>query len=79
MTDETDIRTNWQRGSVSQQYMLTSGTWQGRVWYLPFSQEWTAVISQANVVVSYNFFKNLVEAQVWCEGRLAELRAQGKC
>ena len=79
MTDDTDIRKNWLPGPASQQYILTSGTCQGRVWYLPFSQEWTAVISQANVVVSYTFFKNLVEAQIWCEERLAELQAQGKC
>ncbi len=75
MTDDTDIRKNWLPGPASQQYILTSGAYEGRAWYLPFSGEWTAAISQANAILNDNFFKNLVEAQVWCEDRLAELQA----
>lgn len=75
MTDDTDIRKNWLPGPSPQQYILTSGAYEGRVWYIP-SQEWAAVITQANTVLNYNFFKNLVEAQIWCEERLAELQAK---
>ncbi len=65
----------WQRGPVAHQYSLTVGDHQALVW-LQTTGGWVAMISRDHIVVQHNFFKNLVEAQIWCETRLAQIQAQ---
>ena len=64
----------WQRGPVAHQYSLTVGEWQARVWY-QITGDWAALISRNHSAVDDHYFKNLMEAQLWCEDRLAELQA----
>ena len=64
----------WQRGSTQQQYTLTVGDYQALVWRQT-TGGWVAMISREHKAVEHNFFKNLVEAQVWCEARLIQLQA----
>jgi hypothetical protein len=63
----------WQRGPGQQQYTLTIGALEARVWYQP-AGEWAALITQNRVAVSHNFFRNLMDAQLWCEARLTEMK-----
>jgi hypothetical protein len=64
----------WQRGS-GQQYTLTAGDYQALVWYLS-TGEWAALISRNHTAVNNNLFPTRIDAQVWCEDRLAELQAK---
>jgi hypothetical protein len=69
------MNTMWQRGSVQQQYTLTVGLYQALVWYQT-TGVWAALISRENVAVNNHVFKTLMDAQIWCEDRLAELQAK---
>ncbi len=62
----------WQRGSTQQQYTLTVGDYQALVW-LQTTGDWTALISRDHTAVKHNFFKNVIEAQLWCEAYLAKI------
>jgi hypothetical protein len=64
----------WQRDSGQQQYTLTLGICQAKVWYQP-AGEWAALITQDQTPVSHNFFRNLMDAQMWCEARLAAMQS----
>jgi hypothetical protein len=68
----------WQRGLSQQQYTLTCGTYQMQVWYQS-AGEWGALISLDHTAISNNFFKTLMDAQIWCEERLAEFLVQSQC
>jgi hypothetical protein len=65
----------WQRSSTQQQYTLTIGDYQALVWRQT-TGGWVAMISRDHTAVQHNFFKNLVEAQGWCEMCLAQLQAK---
>jgi hypothetical protein len=64
----------WQRGPGHHQYTLTTGGYEAHVWYQP-SGEWAALISRNDIPENCNFFKNVMDAQTWCETRLAEMQA----
>ena len=65
----------WHHGSKQQQYTLTIGDYQARVWRQT-TGGWVAMISRDHTAVQHNFFKNLVEAQGWCEMCLAQLHVK---
>ena len=68
------MNTKWQPGSNHHHYTLVSDTCQARVWLGP-ERDWTALITCDNEAVNHHFFKNLMEAQLWCEERLSELHS----
>ncbi len=65
----------WQRGPVAHQYSLIVGDCQALVWQQPMGR-WAALISRDQTAVTERYFKNLMEAQLWCEARLAQLQAK---
>jgi hypothetical protein len=77
MTNDAEARMNtkWQRGSKQQQYMLTVGVYQAFVWYQR-TGEWSALISRDHKAINKGTFATRIDAQVWCEERIAELHAK---
>jgi hypothetical protein len=65
----------WQRGSKLQQSTLSVGDYQALVWYQT-TGEWAALIRRDHTAINSDLFATLIDAQVWCEDRLAELQAQ---
>ncbi len=65
----------WQHGPVAHQYSLIVGDHQALVWRQT-TGGWVALISRDHTTVAHNFFKNLIEAQVWCESYLAQLQSK---
>ena len=65
----------WQPGPVAHQYSLTVGEWQALVWRRPMGR-WAAFISRDHTAVTERYFKNLMDAQMWCEARLTELQTK---
>ncbi len=63
---------DWHRGRIVHQYSLTVGDHQALVW-LQTTGDWTALISREHAAVAHNFFKNVIEAQLWCEAYLAKI------
>ncbi len=65
----------WHRSSTQHQYTLTAGDYQALVWWQT-TGGWVAMISRDHIAVEHNFFKNLIEAQVWCEACLIQFKAK---
>lgn len=65
---------DWQQ-SDEQNYTLTLGTVQARVWLLP-SGDWSALISQQHTAVVDTSFTLMQDAFDWAETRLTELQAK---
>jgi hypothetical protein len=65
----------WHRGPVAHQYTLIVGEWQALVWQQPMGR-WAALISRDHTAVTERYFTNLMDAQMWCEARLAQLQAK---
>ena len=68
----------WQISPKLRQYTLEVGTCMAIV-RQDLSQFWTAQIVRAGVAMEHDSFDALADAQAWCQSRLAELSAGGKC
>ncbi len=66
---------NWHAGSIAHQYSLVVSDHQALVWRQT-TGGWVALISRDHMALEHNFFKNLVEAQIWCETRLTQLQTK---
>ena len=65
----------WQHGPQLRQYTLTVDTYQALVWHQAAGQ-WAAIISHEGTAINSDTFETLMDAQMWCEGRLAKLQAK---
>ncbi len=68
----------WTSDTTSEKYTTMLGNCQGMVWQHP-QGTWAALVSRDRSATAQNSFPSLEEAQAWCETRLEELAAAGRC
>ena len=73
-----DTLMDWTADDAGERYSASQGTCQGHVWR-ESTGDWAARISHEAHTVDQNWFPVLDDARAWCEVRLAELAATGRC
>ena len=68
----------WTSDNGSQRYTTRHGSCHAAVWQHP-DGDWSALISRDGHAVDQKWFPALEDAWAWCEARLAELAATGRC
>ena len=69
---------DWHQDDEGQRYTLTLGRCQAVVLSIPGSF-WLGVVGRAGVSTERSRFRSLDDAQTWCQLRLEQLQAQGRC
>ena len=69
---------DWMADDAGERYSASQSTCQGHVWR-EVTGDWAALISHEGHTVDQNWFAVVEDAQAWCEARLAELAAAGRC